>query len=167
MEALEAIYTRRSVRKYRPEMVPKEIIENLLKAAMSAPSATNRQPWHFVVITQREKLDSIPQFHPYSNMLFQAPLAIAVCGDTLVQPDFWSQDCAAATQNILLAAHAQGLGGVWLAIYPREPRIKGLQSMLNLPEHIVPLSLISLGYPLETKSPSNRYDETKVHFNQW
>lgn len=167
MEALEAIYTRRSIRKYRPETIPQDLIEALLKAAMSAPSATNKQSWHFVVITDREKLESIPHFHPYSNMLLQAPLAIVVCGDTEAQPDYWVQDCAAATENILLAAHAKGLGGVWLAIYPREPRIKGLQDMLGLPDHIIPLSLVSLGYPSETKSPSHRYDESKIHINQW
>jgi nitroreductase len=167
MEALEAILSRRSIRQYRSDLVPEEIITDILKAAMNAPSATNKQPWHFVIITSRETLDIIPEFHPYASMLRQAPVAIAVCGDTKEQPDFWVQDCSAASQNILLAAHAKGLGAVWLAVYPREQRVQELQNILNLPVHIVPMSLIAIGYPAENKSPANRFDRSKIHLNQW
>jgi nitroreductase len=167
MDAFEAILSRRSIRKYQPREVPEVIVNDLLKAAMSAPSASNKQPWHFILITDRELLINVTEFHPYSEMLRQAQLAIAVCGDTIVQPDYWIQDCAAATQNILLAAHAKGLGGVWLAIYPREPRIQGLRKMFNIPNNIYPLSLVALGFPDEMKSPVDRYDQTRVHLNGW
>jgi len=167
MDAMEVILTRRSIRKYRSETISKETVDDLLKAAMSAPSATNKRPWHFIIISNREILDVIPSFHPYAAMLQQSSLAIAVCGDTEVQPDFWIQDCAAATENILLAAHAKGLGAVWLAIYPRAPRIKGLQDILHIPPHIIPLSLVSLGYPAEIKQPGNHYDQSKIHYNDW
>ena len=167
MDAMHAIYSRRSIRHYQDKIVPEDIIIELIRAAMSAPSATNKQPWHFMVITERQLLDKIPEFHPYSAMLKQAPAAIAVCGDTQVQPDYWIQDCSAATQNILLAAHAKGIGAVWLAIYPREPRILGLQNMLNLPKNILPLSLVALGYPDEKKSPVDRFNQSRIHFNHW
>lgn len=167
MELMEAILTRRSIRRFRAESISEETITELLRAAMSAPSATNKQPWHFIIISERNQLDLVPKFHPYSSMLEQARAAIAVCGDVVEQPNYWVQDCSAATQNILLAAHAKGLGAVWLGIYPRETRIKGLQQMLNLPDHIIPLSLVALGYPNEKKSPSDRYDQSKVHINYW
>jgi nitroreductase len=167
MEAVEAILNRRSIRRFQEKAISEDTITELLKAAMSAPSANNKQPWHYIVISERKKLDLIPEFHPYSSMLKQAPVAIAVCGDTVEQPDYWVQDCSAATQNILLTAHAKGLGAVWLAIYPRVPRIKELQQMLSLPEYIIPLSLVALGYPDENKLPSDRYNQSKVHFNLW
>jgi nitroreductase len=167
MEALEAILTRRSIRKYMAKRIPKDIIFELLKAAMSSPSASNKQPWHFIIITKRLTLNRIPDFHPYSSMLKHAPAAIAICGDILVQPDYWVQDCSAATENILLAAHAKGLGAVWLAIYPREPRILALRNLLKLPENIIPMSLVALGYPIENKLPANRFNQTKIHQNIW
>lgn len=169
MEALEAILSRRSIRKYVSKQVSKKTICELLEAAMSAPSAHNQQPWHFVIITDREILNRIPEFHPYSEMLREARLAIAVCGD--LQSDkgegFWVQDCSAATQNILLAAHAKGLGAVWLGIYPIPRLVEGIQRLLGLPESIMPLSLISIGYPAEEKPRSNRYDNPKIHYNHW
>jgi nitroreductase len=167
MDAFEAIMSRRSVRKYTDQKVSYEIVEELLKAAMNAPSANNTQPWHFVVIDERQLLDRIPEFHPYSSMLYFAPLAIAVCGDSRISSSYWVQDCSAATENILLAAHAGGLGAVWLGIYPEEQRVQALQKLLNLPEHIVPLSLVSLGYPAAGKPPENRFSPFKVHHNRW
>jgi len=167
MEAMEAILSRRSIRKYTENIVPQELVTELLKSAMSAPSATNRQPWHFVVICDRNILDKIPEFHPYADALFLAPIAIAVCGDSSLQSAFWIQDCAAASENILLAAHATGLGAVWLSIYPREERVQGLRNLLGLPENIIPLSLISIGYPAERKSPVNRFNPDKIHYNYW
>ncbi len=167
MDAMEAILSRRSIRKYTDQKISDELIGEILKAAMSAPSANNLQPWHFVIISERQILDRIPEFHPYSSMLYFAPLAIAVCGDAELQSAFWVQDCSAASENILLAAHAKGLGAVWLAIYPREQRVQGLRKLLGLPENIIPLSLISLGYPAAKKPPENRYDPSKVHHNHW
>lgn len=169
MDALQAILTRRSIRKYTQQAVSDEVIENLLKAAMSAPSAHNQRPWQFIVIRDRDKLNEIPNFHPYSQMLKSAPLAILVCGDkkALTAPDYWPQDCAAATQNILLAAHASGLGAVWLGVYPDNNRQEKLRKLFALPAHIAPFALISIGYPAEEKPSVNRYDPDRVHYDQW
>ncbi|MBO3804054.1 MAG: nitroreductase family protein [Candidatus Brockarchaeota archaeon] len=169
MDALEAILSRRSIRRYGRREVPDEVVEKLLAAAMSAPSAGNEQPWHFVVIKDRELLDAIPRFHPYSQMLKEAPLAVLVCGDPALEKHagFWVQDCSAATQNLLIAAHALGLGGVWLGVYPLEERVKGIRNLLKIPERIIPFALVSLGYPEEKKPPANRYDSSRVHINAW
>ena len=168
MDALEAILSRRSVRRYTQESIPEETLRGLLEAAMSAPSAGNGQPWHFIVIKDRRILNEIPKFHPYSHMIKEAPVAILVCGDLkLESKGFWVQDCSAATQNLLLAAHAKGLGAVWLGVYPLEERIRGFRKLLNLPEEIMPLALISIGYPAEKALRANRYDPSKVHYNKW
>ncbi|APC08377.1 nitroreductase family protein [Neomoorella thermoacetica] len=166
---LKSILARRSIRRYTGEPVATGDIKELLEAAMSAPSAGNEQPWHFVVITDRRILDEIPKVHPYSQMLKEAPAAILVCGDLQRQKHkgYWVQDCAAATENILLAAHAKGLGTVWLGVYPREERVAGLQKLLGLPEHIIPLSLIAVGHPAENKPPANRFDPSRVHLDRW
>jgi len=169
MDAIEAIMTRRSIRKYTKDAVSDELIEKLLGAAMSAPSAGNQQVWRFVVITEREILDEIPKYHPHSKMLKDAPLAILVCGDLEAETrkGFWIQDCAAATENILIAANALGLGAVWLGVYPREERVVGIKKVLGLPEHIIPLSLIPIGHPAQNFPPSERFDGSKVHYNGW
>jgi len=136
---------------------------------MSAPSAANRQPWEYIIIKNRETLDTIPKFHKYSKMLSTANLAIVVCGNTTKADDrgFWVQDCAAATQNILLAAHSMGLGGVWCGVYPNEEIYPQMQELLELPKEIIPVSLIAIGYPDEEKPPSERYDENKIHYEKW
>jgi nitroreductase len=169
MDAMDAILTRRSIRKYTPQEISDEIVQKLLKAAMNAPSAGNQQPWHFIVIRSREILDEIPTFHQYAQMLKQAPLAIAVCGDLekQIHEGYWLQDCSAATQNILLAAHALGLGAVWLGVHPRDNRIHGVQSLLKLPERILPLCLIAIGYPDEQKPPDDRFLPERVHYDKW
>jgi nitroreductase len=169
MDAMEAILSRRSIRRYTDKPVPEEVITELMEAAMSAPSASNQQPWQFVIINDRRILDEIPRFHPYAHMLKEAPLAIAVCGDENLSSlrEYWVQDCSAATQNILIAAHAMGLGAVWLGVYPREERFKATQKLLGLSRHVIPLCLISIGYPAEQKPPSNRYDASRVHHNGW
>jgi nitroreductase len=169
MDTMDVILSRRSIRNYTDATVSEEIVDGLLKAGMSAPSAHNQQPWHFVVVDEHGLLDRIPEFHPYSDMLRQAPLAIIVCGDQASDrgEGFWIQDCAAATQNILLAAHAGGLGAVWLGVYPVERLVRGIRELLKLPEDIVPLSIISIGYPAEEKPPANRYRQSRIHHNQW
>jgi nitroreductase len=166
---LESLLKRRSIRKYTDEPVPEELIKEILKAAMSAPSAKNFQPWEFIVINDREILDQVPQFHAYSRMILEAPVAIAVCGNLEKDQNigWWVQDCAAATENILIAVQSKGLGAVWLGIYPLEERINGLRKLLNLPEHIMPWSLIPIGYPGEEKRPANRFDQSKIHYNGW
>jgi nitroreductase len=168
-KALETILSRRSIRSYTEQPLNDTIYEHLLRAAMAAPSAHNQQPWEFVIIDDRKLLDSIPEFHPYSKMLTGAPAAILVCARSkdLKSEEFWPQDCAAATQNILLAATALGLGSVWLGVYPKESLMKGLRDLLGLPGDIIPFSLVSLGYPEKTKKPSDRYDPARVHRNGW
>ena len=169
MEAMEAILSRRSIRKYTDQPISDETIQELLAAAMSAPSAGNEQPWHFVVIKDRKILNEIPNLHPHSGMLKDAPVAIMVCGDLDLQKyeGYWVQDCSAATQNLLVAAQAKGLGGVWLGVYPIEDRVAGLRKMLGMPDNVVPFSLLSIGYPAEEKPPGDRYDASRVHSDQW
>ncbi len=169
MELMEGILTRRSIRKFTDKSVTKEIIDDLLRAAMQAPSAGNNQPWHFVVIDDRKILDKVPDFHPYSKMLKEAPIAILVCAQVTTEKycDYWVQDCSAATQNLLLAAHAKGLGAVWLGMYPRQERVTGIQELLGLPADIIPLSLNAIGYPAEKKEPADRYNKDKIRYNKW
>ena len=169
MDTIKAILTRRSIRKYTIDPIEDNIIEDLLRSAMTAPSAGNEQPWHFLVISDKTLLNKIPDFHPYSKMLLKAPVAILVCGDESLEKykGFWVQDCSAATENILLAAHCKGLGAVWLGIYPLKDRMDGIRELLNIPEGITPFSLISIGYPAEEKPPSERYNLLRIHRNQW
>ena len=168
MDAMEAIFTRRSIRKYTKQPVSDEVLKELLEAAMCAPSGGNQQPWCFVVIKDRKILNEIPKYHPYAQMLKEAPVAILVCCDSDLQlGEYGVQDCSAATQNILLAAHAKGLGAVWLGIYSVEPLVTATKKLLNLPEHIMPISLISIGYPAEQKPQPDRYRADRVHYNQW
>ncbi len=169
MDAIQAVMTRRSIRSYKQEDVSEDMVQKLLQAAMNAPSAGNEQPWHLVVIRERRILDAVPAFHPYSKMLKQAALGIAVCGDLSLEvyKGFWVQDCSAATQNMLIAAHGLGLGAVWLGIHPFEERITGMKRILSLPEHVIPLSLVSIGWPAEQKSPVMRYKPERVHYDKW
>lgn len=169
MDFFEAIYGRRSIRKYTDADVPDDLIEIILAAAMAAPSAGNQQPWHFVVMRDRDTLNQITEFHEYSAMLKEAPVAIAVCADLSIErhKGYWVQDCSAATQNLLLAAHAKGLGAVWLGVHPRPPREEGLKKLLNLPESVEPFCIVSLGWPAEEKGPSNRFKDERVHRDKW
>jgi nitroreductase len=169
METVEAIFTRRSVRHFKPDPVPPEMVETLLKAAMQAPSAANAQPWHFVVINDRDLLEEVTTFHPASESLHEAPMAILICGDDKLEkrPDRWILDCSAATENMLLAAHALGLGAVWVGIHPDMLRIEGMCQLSSLPPHIHPLSLVAVGFPTRVPPPINRYHPDRVHFNHW
>jgi len=163
MDAMTAILTRRSIRKYTAQPVSDELVKELLQAAMSAPSAGNEQAWQFVVVRSRQVLDELGKVHPYAPV-HGAPLVIMVCGDLQRESHkgFWSQDCSAATQNLLLAAHANGLGAVWCGCYPREERAAALRKVLGLPEHVVPMALVVIGYPAEQKARQDRYDPAKV-----
>jgi nitroreductase len=169
LEALEAIRTRRSIRQYTDTPVSDGVVTALLEAAMAAPSAGNEQPWHFVVVRDRTMLEQIGREHRYVQMAKDAQVVIVVCGDETLETHkgFWVQDCAAATENILLAAHAQGLGAVWCGIYPPKDRVRAIRKLLALPHHITPLCLIPLGYPAETKPPASRYDPARIHHERW
>ncbi len=169
MDAIQAILTRRSIRKYAPQPVPDTLIAEILTAAMSAPSAGNQQPWQFVVIADRRLREEIPTFHPYAQMVPGAAVAIVVCGDLRLESykGYWVQDCSAATQNLLLAAHARGLGAVWVGIYPKEERVQRLQKLLGLPPHVIPLALVPMGFPAERVPPATRFDPSRVHRDRW
>jgi nitroreductase len=169
LEAMDAILGRRSIRKYTAEPVTEGQLKRLLEAGMAAPSAHNKQPWHYIIVRDKATLLEIPKFHNYSKMLEQAALAIVVCGDSELDggTGFWVQDCAASTENILLAAKATGLGAVWLGVHPNEGLVKGLRVLLKLPEKITPFCIISVGHPAEDKTPANRYDEKRIHQNKW
>lgn len=168
---MKDILERRSIRKYTDEAVSDEDITSLLKAAMAAPSANNQQCWEFMVIRDRQTLKTMIPFHNRGgyNMLGYAPVAILVCGDLKKQlsEGYWIQDCAAATENILIAAQSLGLGAVWLGVHPREERVTKIKELLNIPENVMPLSLISIGHPAENKKPSDRYDPSKIHHDRW
>jgi nitroreductase len=164
MNTIETIINRRSIRKYTDKPVDKEVIVQLLKAGMYAPTARNSRAWQFVVIQKREILHHLSQLHPYGKMLHEAPLAIVVCGDRNIDKEegYLAINCAAATQNILLAAHELGLGSVWLGVYPRQERMKEISEFLQLPEHLMPVSLISLGYPAEHRAFPERFELEKI-----
>jgi nitroreductase len=164
---IKTILARRSIRKYTAEPVSEMDVKTILEAAMAAPSASNLKPWHFIVVTDRQILDELARVHPHAKMLSEAPLCIAVCGDTAISASVWVQDCSAASQNLLLAATACGLGAVWLGVYPRQERVNAIREVLNFPETIIPLNLISIGHPAEEKEPRTQYDEQRVHQQHW
>jgi nitroreductase len=169
MDAIDAIMTRRSVRRFSSEPIDDATVETLLRAAMQAPSAANEQPWAFVVLDDRVALDAIPAFSPYASGVREAPLGILVCADTRSLPfqGFWIQDCSAAIQNLLLAAHALGLGAVWTGVYPLEDRVAGFARHCRLPDRVVPVAFIVLGRPAERVAPQGRYSADLVHHNTW
>ncbi len=169
MDALEAIHTRRSIREYQRKPVAPELVEQIIQAAMMAPSAGNARPWQFVVLDDPQILREVPRIHPHGAMAAEAPLAIMVCGDLKLEkyPGNWIADCSAATQNLLLAAHALGLGGVWTGLYPEQDRVRGFQQLLGLPEHVIPLVLVPIGYPLRPGRRQHRFDADKIHHNRF
>lgn len=171
--AYENIMTRTSVRNYESDRtVGRDTVEMLLKAAMAAPTAVNKQPWAFVVLDTRESLDSLAEVLPYAKMLNHAPLAFAVCGDMSLAiegegRDFWIEDVSAATENLLLAAHALGLGAVWTGVFPSSERVKSVSERLGLPDNIIPLAVVVVGYPDGEHKPKDKWDPAKVHYNHW
>lgn len=169
MNTMEALLTRRSVRTYRDEPIPAEVIHRILDAAMHAPSGNNEQPWHFVVLDDRQLLDAVPAIHSAAAMAAGAPLGILVCGDPRLEKveDMWLLDCAAATQNILLAAWEHGVGSVWCGVSHRAQRVQAFRRLLGIPEEIVPFALVVLGYPAEPPRRVRRYRADRVHRNAW
>lgn len=166
-EILEQIMRRRSIRKYTDEPVTPGQVKVLLQAAMAAPSAMNRKPWEFLVITEPERLVALRRRLVLGK--YNAPVAIVVCGNLrraapAIARDFWVQDCSAATQNILLAAVGLGLGTVWIGVYPLRPVMSLVSGLLDLPRHIVPLAVVWVGRPAEPKPPRTQYDDANVHW---
>ena len=169
--AIENIMTRTSIRKYTDQSVEQEKIDIMLKAAMAAPTAVNLQPWHFIVIDDKELIGQLSSQQPTN-----APLLIAVCGDTDKTtmpdgkgklPDFWIQDVSAATENLLLAAHAQGLGAVWTGVYPIPERTAEVARVLQCPKNIIPLAVVRVGYPAESPAPKNKFREDNISYNKF
>ncbi|MEW6350107.1 MAG: nitroreductase family protein [Thermodesulfobacteriota bacterium] len=165
---MDAILSRRSIRRYTTEQVSEETVTALLRAAMSAPTAGN-EPWHFVVVRDRKTLDAIPRFHHHAQMLKQAQVGIVVCGDPTLEylKGRWVLDCAAATENILISANALGLGACWVGIYPVEERIQALRDLVGIPGHVIPMSMVSLGYAAEKKGPPDRFRIERIHLDKW
>ena len=168
---LDNIHARKSVRQFTSEEVSPEQIEIMLKAAMAAPSAVNQQPWRFIVVTGRQNLDHLSEGLPYAKMLKQATLAVVVCGETTwnngKDNPYWSQDCSAATQNLLLAAEALGLGAVWTAVYPDEDRVEWVVRTLEIPEGVLPLCVVPIGHPAGENQPRDKWKPENIHYGKW
>lgn len=164
---IEFIFQRRSIRRFTRQGVKEADVKTLLEAGMAAPSSNNRKPWHFVVAEERAILDRLGSAHPYGKMLREATLAIAVCADPGVSPTAWVQDCSAATENILLAVPALGLGGCWLGCHPHEDRKESIREILEIPLHIEILSLLAIGHPGERKDSRTQFDPSRVHKGKW
>lgn len=169
VDVLEAITARASIRRYTPQPVGEDQLHTLLNAGFCAPSADNVRPWQFIAVRERAQLRRLAQAGPYTYMLDEAPLALAVCGDTRYQPEetLLLEDCAAATQNILLAVHGLGLGAVWCGITPHSPMMDNCRRLLALPAWLRPIALLSIGHPAEQRARPPRYEADKVHYEQW
>ncbi len=167
MDITKCINNRRSIRKFQDKQIETETITEILKAAMAAPSACNKQPWEFLVVTNNEVKSEIRSILPYGN--YEAPVAIVVCGNmkrTLpnVEQNFWIQDCSAAIQNMLLTATSLNLGSCWIGVYPLEKRTKDLSEFFKLPNNLIPLGVVYIGHPDEEKEARTQYDERLVHW---
>ena len=168
-DALNVIFTRRSIRKFSSRPVKIQDQQRMLQAAFAAPSAENAQNKHIIIITERDSLDNLPALHPSAAPAREAPLAFLICCDTAATPQtaFWPQDCAAATQNVMLAARALGLGSLWCGIHPLESREQAFLSAFSLPGMVRPFSLILIGYPLQDFFEENHYDTHFIHVGSW
>lgn len=166
---MDAILNRKSIRKYTNEKVTDEQVEEILRAAMAAPSAGNSQPWDFIVVRSKETMDKIMEGSPYATPLKTANVAIVVCGDEAKErfKGYWVQDCSAAIENMLIKVEDMGLGAVWLGIYPEKERVEVLKKIFNLPETVTPLSVISVGYPGEVRPTNDRFNKDRIHLETW
>ncbi|MCG8689094.1 MAG: nitroreductase family protein [Desulfobacterales bacterium] len=169
MDVFEAIHTRRSIRKYQDKEISEPVVKDILAAAMMAPSAGDARTWQFVIVTDQDKKDQVKTVHPYVGMITKAPMGILICGDLSKEKfeGLWPQDCSAAMQNLLLAAHGKGLGAVWTGIYPLEDRIAKFKSIFELPDHVIPFGLAVMGWPAQKVPSKERYTKECVHYNKW
>jgi nitroreductase len=168
---LNYIFSRRSIRKYLDKAVPEEMLDDLLQSAMAAPSAVAKDPWHFIVIQDREILNRIADILPSGKMLRQATAAFIVCGDikkaNIQAESYLLQDLSAAAENILIAANILELGTCWLGIHPREDRLSGIRQLFELPDNIIPMCGIAIGWPAEKPEARTRYRNERVHMEKW
>ena len=169
---INTIMTRTSVRQYTEEPVSEAQIETLLRAAMAAPSAADVRPWSFVVVKERAMLDSIPMHIREARPVGRSQVAITICGDMQrafegETRNYWIEDTSAATENLLIAAHAMGLGAVWCGVYPQSEKVRYMRELLQLPEYIVPMGIVAIGHPAESPEPKDKWDPERVHVNVW
>lgn len=170
-ETLRVIKNRRSVRNYLDKPVSEEDLKILIKSGMAAPSAVDMRPWDFLVVKNESTLKALADVMPFGKMLPGAGAAVVVCGvpekSVPDAPEFWVQDCSAASENILLAAESMGLGAVWLGVYPVKERIEGVRKILNIPENVVPLNILSIGHPKGLEKPKDKFEMEKIHREKW
>ncbi len=171
---IDCIMTRASVRSYTGEQINDSIVDKILRAGMAAPTAANQQPWQFIVVNEQNLKDSITAAFEYTKMVANCSFAVMVCGnmDNLFEGDipdggFWVEDCSAASENMLLAAHALGIGGVWCGIYPLKDREQRLRSILKLPSNLTPLNVMAFGYPAGPVAPKDKWIPAKIHYNAY
>ncbi len=170
---MDNILSRKSVRSYTSQAVPREKLDTLVRAAMAAPTGRDMRPWKFVIVDDKAAMRSLAEKLPYAKMLAEAQAAVVVCGDLSVtdkegKPSTnWMFDCSAATENLLLQAEAMGLGAVWTAAYPYEERVAAVKAAFALPDHIVPFCVVPMGWPKGETQPKDKYDAANVHYNQW
>lgn len=167
---LQTIFERKSVRNFTSRKASPELLDTLVRAGMAAPTGRDIRPWEFIIITNRSTLDTLAALLPYAKMLSEAPAAIVVCGREDKEnggSSYWYLDCSAATENILLAAEALGLGAVWTAAYPYEDRMQAVEKVLDMPQGIRPLNVIPVGYPRGSQTPKVKYDPSRIHRDRW
>ena len=171
-QVIDNIMTRVSVREFTGEKITDAQIDTLLRAAMAAPSAINKQPWAFIVVTDEDLIAKLGEALPYSRCSNHPACAIIPCGDLSKAIEgemgaFWINDVSAATENLLLAAHSMGLGAVWTGLHPDMNRATMVQQMLGLPEHIIPLCVVPVGIPAEQPAVKDKYKPENIHYNRW
>lgn len=169
MDNYELLISRRSIREFTTEIPSHETLIKCIRAAMYAPSARNQQPWQFMIIDDRNVMDKLSEVSENLRLIKILPVIIGVFADSTFDktPNYWVQDCAAATQNILLAAHALEIGSVWMGVYPREDRYIPVKQVLNLPENITPFSFVGIGYPIEKPILPERFHPERIKYNEW
>ena len=169
MDVFEALFTRRSIRKYTDAPVSDADVETMLKAAMLAPSAMNERPWAFVVVRDAETRAALSEATPYVKMAAHAPVVIVVCGDLNEEKakGHWEQDCSAAIENLLVAARGLDIGTVWCAVHPEPERVGNVRRILGIPEHVIPLGLICAGHPAQPFAEASRFMPERIHRERW
>ena len=168
---LEVIFSRRSVRNYQDKEIPDELLDDLLEAGMAAPSAVAKDPWHFIVLKNKVTLNKLADALPHGQMLRHAAAAFVVCGDITKAHDqlesYMLQDLSAAVENILISANILGLGTCWLGVHPRPERMDGIRKLFKLPENIIPMCGIAIGWPLDKPPARTRFNADRVHREKW
>jgi len=169
MDAIEALYSRRSIRTYNDKEISSYDVETILKAAMSAPCAGGGNVCHYIVVKDKDLLKEVLKYHQYAHMLLQASVAVVVVADPALEkyPGRWPMNSSASTENMLIAATALGIGSCWVGIYPVEERMNGLRTIFGIPDSLVPFAIVSLGYPAEKKKPHGELDTSIIHNNKW